>query len=91
MDGQQAGGQVSRIDVVSDAICPWCWVGKRNLDGALAILAAEGEHFAVHWRPYQLNPEMPREGVERAAYRAARGFDDTPVQATGQRGEIRHG
>jgi predicted DsbA family dithiol-disulfide isomerase len=72
MDGQQAGGQVSRIDVVSDAICPWCWVGKRNLDGALAILAAEGEHFAVHWRPYQLNPEMPREGVERAAYRAAK-------------------
>jgi predicted DsbA family dithiol-disulfide isomerase len=72
MDGQQAGGRMSRIDVVSDAICPWCWVGKRNLDGALAILAAEGEHFAVHWRPYQLNPDMPREGVERAAYRAAK-------------------
>lgn len=62
----------SRIDVVSDAICPWCWVGKRNLEGALAMLAEEGERFEVHWRPFQLNPDMPREGVERDAYRAAK-------------------
>jgi predicted DsbA family dithiol-disulfide isomerase len=62
----------SRIDVVSDAICPWCWVGKRNLEGALAMLAAEGERFEVHWRPFQLNPDMPKEGVEREAYRAAK-------------------
>jgi predicted DsbA family dithiol-disulfide isomerase len=62
----------SRIDVVSDAICPWCWIGKRHLEGALARLADEGERFAVHWRPFQLNPDMPREGVERAAYRAAK-------------------
>lgn len=62
----------SRIDVVSDAICPWCWVGKRNLEGALALLAAEGERFEVHWRPFQLNPDMPREGVERDSYRAAK-------------------
>jgi len=63
---------VSRIDVVSDAICPWCFVGKRNLEGALVQLADEGERFEVLWRPFQLNPEMPREGVERAAYRAAK-------------------
>jgi predicted DsbA family dithiol-disulfide isomerase len=62
----------SRIDIISDAICPWCWVGKRNLEGALALLAAEGERFEIHWRPFQLNPEMPREGVERASYRAAK-------------------
>ena len=62
----------SRIDVVSDAICPWCWVGKRNLEGALDLLAGEGERFEVHWRPFQLNPDMPREGVERDAYRAAK-------------------
>jgi predicted DsbA family dithiol-disulfide isomerase len=62
----------TRIDVVSDAICPWCWVGKRNLEAALAELAAEGERFEVHWRPFQLNPDMPREGVERDAYRAAK-------------------
>ena len=63
---------LSRIDVISDAICPWCWIGKRHLEGALARLAEEGERFAVHWRPFQLNPDMPRGGVERAAYRAAK-------------------
>jgi predicted DsbA family dithiol-disulfide isomerase len=66
------GRAPSRIDVVSDAVCPWCWVGKRNLEGALALLAEEGEHFEVHWRPFQLNPDMPKEGVERDAYRAAK-------------------
>ncbi len=63
---------LTRVDVVSDAICPWCWIGKRHLEGALARLAEEGERFRVHWRPFQLNPDMPREGVERAAYRAAK-------------------
>ncbi len=57
------------IDVISDAICPWCWIGKRNLEAALAELGDQGLHFAVRWRPYQLNPDMPVEGVERAAYR----------------------
>ncbi|MBL6455889.1 DsbA family oxidoreductase [Belnapia sp. T6] len=62
----------ARIDVVSDVICPWCWIGKRNLEGALALLAEEGQRFAVYWRPFQLNPDMPDEGVERDAYRAAK-------------------
>ena len=61
---------VRTLDIVSDAICPWCWIGKRNLEAALAELAGQGLHFAVRWRPYQLNPDMPPEGVERAAYRA---------------------
>lgn len=61
--------QTRRIDVISDAICPWCWIGKRQLETALAQL---GGGFSVHWRPYQLNPDMPVEGVERAAYRAAK-------------------
>jgi predicted DsbA family dithiol-disulfide isomerase len=60
------------IDVISDAICPWCWIGKANLDAALAELREEGIGFAVRWRPFQLNPDMPEEGVERAAYRAAK-------------------
>jgi predicted DsbA family dithiol-disulfide isomerase len=60
---------VARIDVISDAICPWCYIGKRNLEGALKILAAEGLHFSVMWHPFQLNPDMPAEGVERKAYR----------------------
>lgn len=59
-----------RIDVISDAICPWCWVGKRHLDEALETLGRDG--YEVHWRPFQLNPDMPEEGVDRAAYRAAK-------------------
>lgn len=63
----------ARLDIVSDAICPWCWVGKRNMEAAMDLLRREdGERFEVHWRPFQLNPDMPKEGVERAAYRAAK-------------------
>ncbi|MDB5315433.1 MAG: putative dithiol-disulfide isomerase involved in polyketide biosynthesis [Rhodospirillales bacterium] len=58
------------IDIVSDAICPWCWIGKRHFAGALAILAKDGMRFTQSWRPYQLNPDMPAEGVMREAYRA---------------------
>ncbi len=71
-DHPGSAGGPSRIDIVSDAICPWCWIGKRHLATALVELEAEGERFAVHWRPFQLNPEMALEGVERAAYRAAK-------------------
>jgi predicted DsbA family dithiol-disulfide isomerase len=64
---------IPTITVISDAICPWCFIGKRQLERALAILAADqGQEFAVAWYPYQLNPDMPVEGVERAAYRAAK-------------------
>jgi predicted DsbA family dithiol-disulfide isomerase len=59
-----------RIDIVSDAICPWCYIGKRQLERALAMLEPEGLHFSVHWNPFQLNPDMPKEGRDRAAYRA---------------------
>jgi predicted DsbA family dithiol-disulfide isomerase len=60
----------SRIDIVSDTICPWCYIGKRHLERALATLAEEGLFFRVHWNPFQLNPDMPREGRDRASYRA---------------------
>ena len=59
-----------RIDIVSDAICPWCYIGKRQLERALTVLAAEGLSFQVHWNPFQLNPDMPKAGRDRAAYRA---------------------
>ncbi len=62
-----------RLDIVSDAICPWCYIGKRQLERALPLLAAQGVGFTgVHWNPFQLNPDMPAEGVERRAYRAAK-------------------
>src|SRR6202035_1988920 len=67
---QTAASVGSRIDIVSDAICPWCYIGKRQLERALALLAPEGLHFSVHWNPFQLNPDMPKEGRDRAAYRA---------------------
>jgi predicted DsbA family dithiol-disulfide isomerase len=67
MDESPAG---LRIDIVSDAICPWCYIGKRQLERALATLAQEGLHFSVHWNPFQLNPDMPKQGRDRVAYRA---------------------
>jgi predicted DsbA family dithiol-disulfide isomerase len=60
---------IARIDVISDAICPWCFIGKRHLEGALAELAGDGLVFDVAWHAFQLNPDMPEEGVDRRAYR----------------------
>jgi predicted DsbA family dithiol-disulfide isomerase len=59
-----------RIDIVSDTVCPWCYIGKRQLERALTTLSQEGLNFSVHWNPFQLNPDMPKEGRDRAAYRA---------------------
>jgi predicted DsbA family dithiol-disulfide isomerase len=56
------------VDVISDVICPWCYIGKRQLEGAIA--AVEGQHeVQVHWHPFQLNPTMPKEGISRKEYR----------------------
>lgn len=55
-----------RIDIVSDAICPWCYIGKRRLERALAQIPAGS--VEVGWRPFQLNPDMPREGMDRQEY-----------------------
>ena len=62
-----------RIDVISDAICPWCYIGKRHLERALDILEnAHKLRFTVAWHPFQLNPDMPVEGVDRQKYRLAK-------------------
>ena len=58
-----------QLDVISDVICPWCLIGKRRLAKALDLLAPELA-FTVRWRPFELNPDMPKEGMERSAYRA---------------------
>ncbi len=60
------------LDIISDAICPWCYIGKRQMERALPLLAQDGLDLAVHWHPYQLNPDMPEAGVARDAYRAAK-------------------
>lgn len=55
-----------RLDIFSDPVCPWCYVGKANLDRALAD---HPDHpFAIQWHPFQLNPDMPAEGVSKRAY-----------------------
>ena len=61
-----------RLDIISDTICPWCYIGKRQLERALPVLAENGLDFVVQWHPYQLNPDMPEQGVERTAYRLAK-------------------
>lgn len=63
---------VGRIDVISDVICPWCYIGKRQLERALELLERHRLRFTVAWHPFQLNPDMPREGVDRAQYRIAK-------------------
>jgi predicted DsbA family dithiol-disulfide isomerase len=68
-----------QLDVFSDPICPWCWIGKTNLDRALE---SRPDHpFTVEWHPFQLNPDMPREGVDRREYLEAKfGGKDRAVQ-----------
>jgi predicted DsbA family dithiol-disulfide isomerase len=55
-----------RIDIYFDTICPWCFIGKRRFERALAARPVPG--VEVHWRPYQLNPDIPREGLDRQTY-----------------------
>ena len=55
------------VDVISDVICPWCYIGKKRLERAIA--AFEGQQVRVRWLPYQLNPTMPKEGISRKEYR----------------------
>jgi predicted DsbA family dithiol-disulfide isomerase len=55
-----------KLDIMSDPICPWCYIGKAHLDRALA---AHPDHpFEIEWHPFQLNPEMPAQGMDRRAY-----------------------
>lgn len=59
------------IEVVSDIVCPWCYIGKRRLEAALKLFAAQQPDAAtpkVSWLPFQLNPKMPPEGMSRADY-----------------------
>lgn len=59
-----------RIEIVSDVICPWCFIGKRRLEKAMR--QRPGMDFEIGWRPFQLNPDMPREGADRKSYLEAK-------------------
>jgi len=54
------------IDVVSDVVCPWCYIGKRRLEEAIAL--TPGANVSINWRAYFLNPWIPREGIDRQTY-----------------------
>src|SRR3990172_6511485 len=59
-----------RLDIFSDTICPWCFIGKRRLERALA--ARPQPDLAIRWRAFQLNPDMPPDGMDRRAYLKAK-------------------
>ena len=59
------------VEVYSDAICPWCYVGKRRLERALQHVGDTVKTY-VAWRPFQLNPTMPKDGMDRTAYLEAK-------------------
>ena len=60
-----------QIDIYSDIVCPWCYVGKRRLERALSELK-DAVKAEVTWRPFQLNPTMPLDGMDRTAYLKAK-------------------
>ena len=68
-----------QLDIVIDVVCPWCYVGKKQLDKALEM---RPEAISLkRWRPYQLAPETPVEGVDRRAYYKQKFGDDSPQLA----------
>ena len=72
-----------KLDILSDPICPWCYIGKTQLDRALNALA---EHpFTIEWHPFQLNPDMPRGGMDRREYLETKfGGKEAAVQVYGR-------
>lgn len=67
-----------RIDIYSDTVCPWCYLGKRRFD--LAVAARPQYEPVVVWRPFELNPDVPVEGVDRETYMAAKMPDQARLQ-----------
>jgi predicted DsbA family dithiol-disulfide isomerase len=59
-----------QIDVISDVVCPWCYIGQRRLAEALARLPVDdaARRASIRWHPFQLNPDLPQAGVPRKAY-----------------------
>src|SRR3954465_261367 len=81
-----------QIDIVSDVVCPWCYIGKRRIENALAL--APDVPVEIHWRPFFLNSWVPREGISRDEYltkkfgsvEAYKGIAGRVVTAAGEEG-----
>jgi predicted DsbA family dithiol-disulfide isomerase len=76
-----------KIDFISDISCPWCVVGLRNMEAALANIGDELEAY-VRFEPFELNPDMPKEGMDRATYFATK-YGISADEAKSRGGEIR--
>jgi len=76
-----------KIDFISDISCPWCVVGLRNMEAALANIGDDIEAY-VRFEPFELNPDMPQEGMDRATYFATK-YQISPEEAKSRGGEIR--
>ena len=81
------------IDVISDVMCPWCYIGKRRLEKALASLPEVA--ISIHWRPFQLDHTIPARGMDRQEYLRAKFGDGNkaeqiyaPIREAGRREEI---
>ncbi len=77
-----------KIEVVTDIVCPWCWLGKRRLE--LALEQRPDLEIDISWLPFELNPGLPVAGVARAEYLARR-FPDAAELAARQAAIARHG
>ncbi len=82
------------LNIVSDIICPWCYIAKKQLAQAFEITGLASQ-FAITWRPFELNPDMPIEGVDRVIYRTQKFGSwerslalDADVAAAGKRAGI---
>ena len=78
-----------QIEIYSDVVCPWCFIGKRRLEQALEI-AGYVQQAHIAWRPFQLNPTMPKEGMDRRVYLDAKfGGAEASAGDGGARGQSR--
>jgi predicted DsbA family dithiol-disulfide isomerase len=80
--------QAMRVDIYSDTVCPWCYLGKRRFE--LALAGRPQYEPRINWRPFELNPDLPWDGVERAKYLASK-FGDSAQIEENEAALVRHG
>jgi predicted DsbA family dithiol-disulfide isomerase len=80
--------QAMRVDIYSDTVCPWCYLGKRRFE--LALAGRPQYEPRINWRPFELNPDLPWEGVDRAGYLASKFGDSAQIEAS-EAALVRHG
>lgn len=78
--------QPLRVDIVSDVVCPWCIIGYKQLMKALATLPGQFD-VAIHWHPFELNPQMPEEGQDLRAHLMQK-YGTSPAQGEGVRARL---